>query len=503
MAVPNIFGTATSAIPLSQLDTNFATPVTIGNTAVQLGNTVTSFGNVTLTNVTISSGNVTVTSPAIFPAGTAAAPAITTTGDTNTGIFFPAADTIAFSEGGAEAMRLDSAGNMGLGVTPSAWGSTYRATQVGNGGSVNGRTNTENQVALSANAFHNGTAWTYIASTNATQYQQAAGVHYWFNAASGTAGNTISFAQAMTLDASGRLLVGVTSTSSSTLNFEVGATAPIARINATGGGTPTLSLFSAGVFDWTVQGGTALKFGVDGSEKARIDSDGNFIALSSNATASHKLSKGGVTARFQFQAGESYPANFYEGSAYGFNVAASVLEISKNNATSRSINAGGTVNASGADYAEYMTKVGNFNIAKGDVVGIDANGKLTNVFADAVSFVVKSTDPSYVGGDTWGSVDVLGQRPNEEAAQTEKDAYEAALEAARQTVDRIAFAGQVPVNVTGATAGQYIVPVNNNGAIKGEAVNEADMTLANYMKAVGKVIAIEQDGRAKIIVKVA
>jgi hypothetical protein len=61
MAVPNIFGTATSAIPLSQLDTNFATPVTIGNTAVQLGNTVTSFGNVTLTNVTISSGNVTVT----------------------------------------------------------------------------------------------------------------------------------------------------------------------------------------------------------------------------------------------------------------------------------------------------------------------------------------------------------------------------------------------------------------------------------------------------------
>ena len=61
MAVPNIFGSATSAIPLSQLDTNFATPVTIGNTAVQLGNTVTSFGNVTLTNVTVSSGNVTIT----------------------------------------------------------------------------------------------------------------------------------------------------------------------------------------------------------------------------------------------------------------------------------------------------------------------------------------------------------------------------------------------------------------------------------------------------------
>ena len=61
MAVPNIFGTATAAIPLSQLDQNFATAITIGNTAVYLGNTTTSLGNVTLTNVTISSGNVILT----------------------------------------------------------------------------------------------------------------------------------------------------------------------------------------------------------------------------------------------------------------------------------------------------------------------------------------------------------------------------------------------------------------------------------------------------------
>ena len=50
-------------------------------------------------------------------AGTAALPAITTSGDTNTGIFFPAADTIAFAEGGAEAMRINSSGNVGIGTT--------------------------------------------------------------------------------------------------------------------------------------------------------------------------------------------------------------------------------------------------------------------------------------------------------------------------------------------------------------------------------------------------
>jgi hypothetical protein len=68
---------------------------------------------------------------AAFVAGTAAAPAITTTGDTNTGMFFPAADTIAFAEGGVEAMRIDSAGNVGIGTTSvSDFGSTYRGLEV-------------------------------------------------------------------------------------------------------------------------------------------------------------------------------------------------------------------------------------------------------------------------------------------------------------------------------------------------------------------------------------
>ena len=67
-----------------------------------------------------SSGNIAV------QAGTVSAPAIQATGDSNTGIYFPAADTIAFTEGGSEAVRIDSSGNLrfnsGYGSVATAYG---------------------------------------------------------------------------------------------------------------------------------------------------------------------------------------------------------------------------------------------------------------------------------------------------------------------------------------------------------------------------------------------
>jgi hypothetical protein len=144
MPVPNTFANATATIPLSQLDANFATTITLGNTAIQLGNTVTTLNDMTLANVNISSGIVTVTNATVttanvttaniataeianvtvsgtgtFAAGSNTAPSITTSGNTNTGIFFPAADTIAFTEGGVESMRITSAGELLVGGTTS------------------------------------------------------------------------------------------------------------------------------------------------------------------------------------------------------------------------------------------------------------------------------------------------------------------------------------------------------------------------------------------------
>jgi hypothetical protein len=79
---------------------------------------VTSAGDLILaSNGTTTALTIDTSQRAAFVAGTAALPAITTTGDTNTGMFFPAADTIAFAEGGAEAMRIDSSGNVLVGTT--------------------------------------------------------------------------------------------------------------------------------------------------------------------------------------------------------------------------------------------------------------------------------------------------------------------------------------------------------------------------------------------------
>ena len=74
---------------------------------------------VTSTGVAVT-GTLSASGASTFAAGSAAAPSIAPTGDSNTGIFFPAADTIAFSEGGTESMRIDSSGNLMVGSTSSS-----------------------------------------------------------------------------------------------------------------------------------------------------------------------------------------------------------------------------------------------------------------------------------------------------------------------------------------------------------------------------------------------
>jgi hypothetical protein len=109
-------------------------------------------------------------------------------------------------------------GNLGLGVTPSAWFVVHKVMQLGGNfsgtsyaGAFTAQTN-DNVINLFNNAYVNSSnAETYYASAEAAKYVIRRNAHEWFNAPSGTAGNAISFTQAMTLDASGNLMVGTTS----------------------------------------------------------------------------------------------------------------------------------------------------------------------------------------------------------------------------------------------------------------------------------------------------
>lgn len=247
--------------------------------------------------------------------------------------------------------------------------------------------------------------------------------------------------------------------------------------------------------------------------------------------------------------------------AFNWSPSTSVLYVGKNSTTGRSMSASGTVNTSGNDYAEYIFKsLACGIISPGQIVGITSDNTVTDKWADAIMFSIKSTAPSFVGGDSWANE--VGQRPSPQAgpAPTQplrsKDvvakqavpgtnppeyedvvtetgdsddewaekqeafaaalaahnaavlqdaeamaAFDAALEVERQKVDRIAIAGRVPVNVLDTQPGDYIVPVQDGAGIKGIAVHEDDLSMKQYLHAVGRVISIEPDGRAYVMVK--
>jgi hypothetical protein len=288
MPVPNSFASATTSIPLSQLDQNFNTPITLGNTAIQLGNTVTTLNNMTLANATVSSGNVTVTSASLsgnltftgtgnritgdfsnatvanrvifqtsttngntvlnlIPNGTGTVcafgmdsdPALTnsstgslnlaagtdvrlTAGIRGTGSYLP----MTFYTGGSERMRVDTSGNVGIGTSSPAFkldivasanaslvsrvlntntgASTQSILQLGTGASAERYSNLN--VNYTSQYFQN-------AGTNITTYYQDYDTQI-FRKNDGT--------ERARIDSSGNLLVGKTTSSTTTQGNAIG-----------------------------------------------------------------------------------------------------------------------------------------------------------------------------------------------------------------------------------------------------------------------------------------
>jgi hypothetical protein len=336
--------------------------------------------------------------------------------------------------------------------------------------------------------------------------------------------------------------------------------------------------------------GNTLRFFVNSADVATLDASGNLLV--GTTTSSGRLSiKASGTATYAaafYDSTNTFLSGFYVGASGingGYNGANCVQWIAKDATTSRSINAGGTINASGADYAEYERNNGT-KFAKGQVVGFKEDGTLTDVYADAIRFGVKSTNPGLVGGDAWGTDKQVGNRPDEphfdapayngpqdpgeapvepvqqalpedasdedktkasedfatahaawvaasadheklayeyHAAQQDHEAqveiakhifdtetypeyqralaeFEARLETERQTVDRIAYCGKVPVAVYGATPGGYIIAdKDSKGKIIGKFV--ADPDFAQYKKAVGRVNRVMDEAASDHLVE--
>jgi len=215
---------------------------------------------------------------------------------------------------GTSLMVLNSSGNLGLGVTPSAWVAGYKALQVNNSSWY---TDNNGNIQFAANTFQgSGFVDRYMVNGFAAKYEQISSVHKWFTAPSGTAGDAISFSQVMTLDASGNLGVGTTSFSS-----KLQVLGPVGSLND-GAGTMRLETFAAGTDVLNALGagitfaqrwldaassvrvagiygvkgnstgsfGGALAFytqpnsGADMAERARIDSSGNLLVGTTTST---------------------------------------------------------------------------------------------------------------------------------------------------------------------------------------------------------------------------
>ena len=306
MAVPNIFATATSSIPLSQLDTNFATAITLGSTALYLGNTTTSVAGLTITggafNGTVGattpstgafttgtfSSTLAVTGITTVAAGTELLPAIvSTTGTADTGLWFPAADTIAASTAGTERMRITSAGLVGIGTqTPG-----YKLE-------VKGASATAGQLSI-----HDGTGDTTVSGVTAasllfqardTSIRTLAEIDAVNTTTNGTGGAMVfqtrvsdTLAERMRIDSTG--LVGI-GTNAPNVNLEVyNATSVAQRLTA---GSNIFEFINNSTENRiSAIAALPLTFRTSNTEYMRIDSSGNVeIGITTAAPAKFTVS---------------------------------------------------------------------------------------------------------------------------------------------------------------------------------------------------------------------
>ena len=148
--------------------------------------------------LTPSSGNLQIDGGILFEPGSG----------NDAEIFSYRTTALKFGTGGTEKMRIDSSGNLGIGVVPNTH-NLGKALEIGAEGNVLWGEGAGN-IHLLSNAYYNG-GYKYATSAPAGRYNIYQNTHTWARASSGTADAAATFTESMRLDSSGRLLVGKTS----------------------------------------------------------------------------------------------------------------------------------------------------------------------------------------------------------------------------------------------------------------------------------------------------
>jgi hypothetical protein len=246
--------------------------------------------------INLQSGGTTVAT--ISSTGAAVTGTLSSTGNTTLGD----ASTDTLNVGNGDLIK-DASGNLGIGVTPSAWytASGFRAMQIGlygftsvaDGGSAY-------TSRLMNNSYYNSSAIATFAGANyASEYRQNAGNHSWYSStASGTAGNPITFTQAMTLDASGNLSVSGTNFTLSpngAANLHLGSSTGYTSINSGGAGStlymngltrggPTNSTTASGAVVFATNELFAVYNGSVSAVRMQVDTSSNLTIAGTTAT---------------------------------------------------------------------------------------------------------------------------------------------------------------------------------------------------------------------------
>ena len=249
----------------------------IGNTVASTINAANGLGKLVIGGGTGSEG-LTIYSGTGSVGGIAFADGTTST-DTYRGYvqYAHGTDYMAFWTAATERARIDSSGNLGLGVTPSAWG-TVIGLQVRNA-NISDLGGTSNNSNFGSNWYYDGTNFKYLSSASATNIKQLNGAFQFLTAPSDTAGNNITFTEAMTLDASSNLAVNGTVSLTTDVLFRSAAGQPTRGSISMNYSTGEWG-FSAGVAGTTY----FQTFSTNGSERARITSGGSWLVGTTDAT---------------------------------------------------------------------------------------------------------------------------------------------------------------------------------------------------------------------------